>query len=154
MILHAGLIAPSEPSSWPGVLIAGASGSGKSDLMLRLIDAGWRLVADDRTLVWISGGRLFGRAPDALAGLIEARGLGVIAAPHLPFAEIVLSVRCVTDEAVERMPERGAISVLGAQLPRVHVSALEASAPAKVAHALTHLGLRGQGAYQAARAGA
>ncbi len=154
MILHAGLIAPPEPWSSPGVLIAGGSGSGKSDLMLRLMDAGWRLVADDRTLVWISGGRLFGRAPDAIAGLIEARGLGVISAPHLPFAEIVLSVRCITDEAVERAPEPASISVLGALLPRVHLSALEASAPAKVARALTHLGLRGQGAYQAARAGA
>ena len=141
MILHAGLITPPRPQGWPGVLIAGASGAGKSDLMLRLMGLGWRLVADDRTLVWVSEGRLFGRAPEPIAGLIEARGLGVIAAPYRDFAEIVLSVRCVPAESVERMPPERRISVLGVELPRVELSGLEASAPAKVAHALTHLGL-------------
>ena len=141
MILHAGLITPPDPRAWPGVLIAGASGAGKSDLMLRLMDAGWRLVADDRTLVWVSQGRLFGRAPAPLGGLIEARGLGVIAAPHRDFAEIVLSVRCVSPNSVERMPPEKHISVLGVGLPRVELPGLEASAATKVARALTHLGL-------------
>ena len=141
MILHAGLVVPPKPRGWPGVLIAGASGSGKSDLMLRLMDAGWRLVADDRTLVWVSEGRLFGRAPESLAGLIEARGLGVIASPYRQFAEIVLSVRCVKPESVERMPDDKRISVLGVELPRVELPGLEASAATKVALALTHLGL-------------
>ena len=141
MILHAGLIVPPRPGRSGGVLIAGASGAGKSDLMLRLMDAGWRLVADDRTLVWVSEGRLFGRAPAPLAGLIEARGLGVIAAPWLSFSEIRLSVRCVAADAVERMPPDRRISVLGVDLPRVELPGLEASAPGKVARALTHLGL-------------
>ncbi len=141
MILHAGLIVPPQPRAWPGVLIAGASGAGKSDLMLRLMDAGWRLVADDRTLVWVSQGRLFGRAPETLAGLIEARGLGVIAAPYRQFAEIVLSVRCVPADTVERIPPDKRISVLGVELPRVELPGLEATAATKVAHALTHLGL-------------
>ena len=50
---------------WRGALIEGPSGAGKSDLALRALDAGFRLVADDRVVVWTSGGRLFGRAPDA-----------------------------------------------------------------------------------------
>ena len=141
MILHAGLITPPQPRGWPGVLIAGASGAGKSDLMLRLMEAGWRLVADDRTLVWVSEGRLFGRAPEPLTGLIEARGLGVIAAPYREFTEIVLSVRCVPPANVERMPPERRISVLGVELPRLELPGLEASAAAKVARALTHLGL-------------
>ena len=141
MIIHAGLITPPRPRGWPGVLIAGASGSGKSDLMLRLMDAGWRLVADDRTLVWVSQGRLFGRAPAPLAGLIEARGLGVISAPYRDFAEIVLSVRCSPPDSIERVPPERRISVLGVELPRVELAGLEASAPSKVARALTHLGL-------------
>jgi len=141
MILHAGLIVPPRPRAWPGVLIAGPSGAGKSDLMLRLMEAGWRLVADDRTLVWLSQGRLFGRAPAPLAGLIEARGVGVVAAPYRDFAEIVLSVRCVPPETVERAPPDRRVSLLGVDLPRVELPGLEASAPAKVARALTHLGL-------------
>jgi serine kinase of HPr protein (carbohydrate metabolism regulator) len=141
VILHAGLITPPQPRDWPGVLIGGASGAGKSDLMLRLMEAGWRLVADDRTLVWVSQGRLFGRAPAPLAGLIEARGLGVVATPYRDFAEIVLSVRCVSPEAVERTPPERRVAVLGVDLPRLELPGLEASAPAKVARALTHLGL-------------
>ena len=77
MILHAGLIAARIAGFWRGVLIEGPSGSGKSDLALRALSQGFRLVADDRVVVWASGGRLFGRAPEILNGLIELRGLGV-----------------------------------------------------------------------------
>ena len=141
MIRHAGLIARFDRGGWRGVLIEGRSAAGKSDLALRALERGWRLVADDRTLVWVSEGRLFGRAPDTLAGLIEARGLGVIASPYRPFAEIVLSVRCVPPDTVERVPPPRRISVLGVELPRVELPGLEASAATKVARALTHLGL-------------
>ena len=64
------------------MLIEGPSGSGKSDLALRAIEIGFRLVADDRTLVWASGGALYGRAPAPLGGLIEVRGVGVLAGPR------------------------------------------------------------------------
>lgn len=104
MILHAGLIARRQAGRWRGVLIEGASGAGKSDLALRAIDAGWALVADDRTLVWVSGGRLFGRAPAPLAGLIEARGVGVVASPWRAFAGIDLIVTCAPSGAVSGRP--------------------------------------------------
>jgi serine kinase of HPr protein (carbohydrate metabolism regulator) len=154
MILHAGLIARLEPGGWRGVLIEGASGSGKSDLALRAIAAGWALVADDRTLVWTSGGRLFGRAAPALAGLIEARGVGVVAEAQRGFAPIDLVVRCVASGAVDRLPEPQAVSLLGLTLPRLDLVALEASATVKLERALSHLGLRPQPAYQACRASA
>src|SRR5581483_2217647 len=77
VIHHAGLLAKWAEGHWNGVLIEGDSGSGKSDLALRALDEGWALVADDRTLLWACEGRLYGRAPDPIAGLIEARGLGV-----------------------------------------------------------------------------
>ena len=57
-----------------GVLILGKPGSGKSDLVLRLIDRGWALVADDR--VHIEAG--WAEAPRSLAGLLEVRGLGIL----------------------------------------------------------------------------
>ena len=131
------------------MLIEGPSGAGKSDLALRALDAGWSLVADDRTLIWSCEDRLFGRAPDALDGLIEIRGVGVTPSPTRAFAEIALIAVCVAADDIERMPEKEARTVLGVALPVVRLAALEASAPAKLGHALWRLGLGGQPAYQA-----
>ena len=153
MILHAGLIARLDPGGWRGVLIEGASGTGKSDLALRAIDRGWVLVADDRTLVWVCEGRLYGRAAPALAGLIEARGVGVVTAPRRLFAPIDLVACCRAGETIERMPEFQTSNRLGVAIPRIDLPAREASAPVKLDHALSHLGLRPQPAYQASRAG-
>ena len=72
MIIHGGLVMKRINQVWRGALIEGESGSGKSDLMLRLLDLGFRLVADDRVVLWRSDGVLYGRAPDPLRGLIEA----------------------------------------------------------------------------------
>ena len=69
-----------------GVLILGDSGAGKSDLALRLIDDGARLVADDRTELYVSRDALYAQAPKSIAGLIEVRGLGIVA---LPFRKTV-----------------------------------------------------------------
>jgi serine kinase of HPr protein (carbohydrate metabolism regulator) len=153
MILHAGLIARLDPAGWRGVLIEGASGSGKSDLALRALDAGWALVADDRTLIWTSGGRLYGRAAPALAGLVEARGLGVLGERSRPFAPISLDIRCVEAASVERMPEFQTRILLDVEIPRLDLVAKEASATAKLTRALSRLGLGAHPAYQACRVG-
>jgi serine kinase of HPr protein (carbohydrate metabolism regulator) len=140
MIVHAGLVARLAGGRWRGVLILGASGSGKSDLALRLIDGGgFSLVADDRVLVWTSGGRLFGRAPDTLFGLVEARGLGVLPTSARAFSAIDLAVECVAGP-VERLPDPQRIPQLGHDLPLVRLVAAEASAPAKIGRALMGLG--------------
>jgi serine kinase of HPr protein (carbohydrate metabolism regulator) len=133
LIRHAGLIATRLGERWRGALIEGPSGSGKSDLALRMLERGFRLVADDRTELWTAGGRLFGRAPDALAGLIEVRGQGIQPALALPLAHVVLVVRC---GAPERMPEPQSAELLGISLPVVTIAALEASAAAKLSRAL------------------
>jgi len=142
MIRHAGLLARRIEGDWRGVLIEGPSGSGKSDLALRCLDAGWTLVADDRTLLWTCQGRLYGRAPDTLAGLVEARGLGVLPAPARPFAEVRLVVECAPPDAVERVPEPEARFLLGVCVPSLRLAALVASATAKLGRALTYLGVR------------
>jgi serine kinase of HPr protein (carbohydrate metabolism regulator) len=142
VIHHAGFLARRLRGDWRGALIEGPSGSGKSDLALRALDAGWSLVADDRTLLWTSGGRLFGRAPDALAGLIEARGIGVVPTAQRAFAEVRLIVRCVEADAVERLPRDEVERVLGVDVPLLRLAAREPSAPAKLSRALTHLGVR------------
>lgn len=141
MIRHAGLVATRLQGRWRGALIEGPSGTGKSDLAVRMIGAGFRLVADDRVLVWTSGGRLFGKAPQPIAGLIEARGVGVIPATPLDFCEISLVVQCQSKAtAVERMPSSEPVKVEGVALPQIELWPFEAAGPAKLRHALEHLG--------------
>jgi serine kinase of HPr protein (carbohydrate metabolism regulator) len=143
VVLHGGLVALRLEGRWRGALILGPSGAGKSDLALRAMDAGFRLVADDRVTVWRSGGALYGRAPDPLSGLIEARGTGILAAPSLGYAQVVLAVRCIeAGEAIERMPEPETQTIAGAAVPLIRLDPREASAPAKLRRALLHLGHR------------
>jgi serine kinase of HPr protein (carbohydrate metabolism regulator) len=133
VIRHAGLIAQRLGGRWRGVLIEGPSGAGKSDLALRALDQGFRLVADDRVALWTLQDRLFGRAPDTLAGLMELRGLGVLGAPALPLSEVALIARC---GAPERLPDSETAEILGVVVPVVTLAALEPSAPAKLSRAL------------------
>jgi hypothetical protein len=149
MILHAGLIALRLGGRWAGVLIEGPSGSGKSDLALRALEDGFRLVADDRVVVWASGGVAYGRAPAALVGLIEVRGQGVRRVAPVDFARVVLVAVCgASPDAIERMPDLAYADVAGVATPRLAVSAFEASAPTKLRHAMQHLGVARQQAYQ------
>ncbi|MBA4011318.1 MAG: serine kinase [Phenylobacterium sp.] len=144
MIVHAGLLAAYIDGTWRGVLIEGPSGAGKSDLALRALDHGFRLVADDRVVLWACDGALFGRAPDTLSGLIEVRGLGVLPEPALPFCRIALAVAC---EQHERMPAPAFRDYVGLSIPALSLQALESSAPAKLRRALQHLGAWAEEAY-------
>ncbi len=116
------------------VLIEGASGSGKSDLALRLIDRGATLVSDDQTLVVRAGKLLIARAPTTIAGQIEVRGIGIVAMPHVDDVPVGLLVR--VDGAVERMPERRARKIAGIDVRQFAVDPFHASAPIKVELAL------------------
>lgn len=110
------------------MLLLGPSGSGKSDLLLRLLDHGFTLVADDR--VEIEEG--VARPAERLAGLLEVRGLGIVRLPHVPAARLWLAVRLGTPE---RLPPRGERHPsLG--LPLVTVDPALPSAPHRVAMAL------------------
>jgi serine kinase of HPr protein (carbohydrate metabolism regulator) len=135
LIRHAGLIAIRVGGYWRGVLIEGPPGAGKSDLALRALEQGFSLVADDRVLLWTSAGRLFGRAPDTLYGLLEVRGLQVIGVPALPLAEVGLVARC---GAAERIPEPRFAEIAGVSLPLMEIDPREAAAPAKLRRALDH----------------
>ncbi|WP_033074578.1 HPr kinase/phosphorylase [Sphingopyxis sp. MWB1] len=117
------------------VLILGASGQGKSDLALRLIDRGAELVADDRCDIWAEGGELWCRPPENLAGKMEVRGIGIIERPWTAPAPLALAVRLA--DSYERMPEAECVeTVAGHSLPALRLSAFEASAPIKVLIAL------------------
>jgi serine kinase of HPr protein (carbohydrate metabolism regulator) len=141
MIRHAGLAALRLNGFWRGVLIEGPSGAGKSDLVLRALGEGFRLVADDRVLVWTSGGRPWGRAPDPLAGLMESRGLGVLPLPAVACAPIVLAIRCeASAEAVERHPAGETLDLGGLAVPLRALWPFDPAAPAKLRRAMEHLG--------------
>jgi len=123
-----------------GVLITGPSGSGKSDLALRLLDRGFRLVSDDRTLVRREQDRLIASAPTQIAGKMEVRGIGIVDVEHLAEARVALVVELTSE--VERLPDEGRERpLLGIRIPLVSIDSRTASAPAKVALALSRLGL-------------
>ncbi len=88
-ILHGSCVALDRDRA---IVITGASGSGKSALALQLIALGARLVADDKTRVALCGRALMASAPDTIAGLIEARGVGILRADPMPEARLVLAV--------------------------------------------------------------
>ena len=119
-----------------GLLIRGDPGSGKSDLALRLIDTGARLIADDRVDLRRMDGSLILSPPPASAGMIEVRGLGIL---RLPFARDVplgLFVDLIPGEEVERLPERQTCRFLDQDVPWIAIAPFQASAPAKLRHAL------------------
>jgi len=119
--------------SGQGVLIRGVPGSGKSDLALRLIDAGASLVADDQTWLALDGDRVAARPPETIAGLIEARGVGILRLPYLAPIPLALVVDLVGDaDAIERLPEPSTAVLMGIALPRLDLIAFQASAAAKV----------------------
>lgn len=141
MIRHAGMVALRLGGTWRGALIEGPSGGGKSDLALRALGEGFRLVADDRVLVWASGGRVWGRAPDGLAGLMESRGVGVLPAGAISHARIVLAIRCVASpDAVERYPAGETLDLAGVAVPLRPLWPFDPAAPAKLRRSMEHLG--------------
>jgi serine kinase of HPr protein (carbohydrate metabolism regulator) len=122
-----------------GVLLRGPSGSGKSDLALRLIDGGARLVADDQTELTRSPNGLVARSPASIAGKMEVRGVGIVRVPTVPSATVQLVVDLVPPDRVERLPEPEFCEYLQYSMPLLVLAPFEASAPAKVRLALASL---------------
>ncbi len=110
------------------ILIRGPSGAGKSRLAWELMEAARsgalafaRLVGDDRVYLQPAGGRLLVRPAEALAGLIELRGLGILRREHEPCAVVGLVVDLGAADA-ERLPERDQTVVEGITIPRLAVA--------------------------------
>jgi HPr kinase/phosphorylase len=104
-----------------GVLLIAPPGGGKSDLLLRLIGRGWRLVADDQVSLSVADGGPVAAPPAALAGALEVRGLGLL---------VGLDWAC----APLRAPERWRAA--GADLPLLHLDPWGPAAPDLLAMAL------------------
>jgi HPr kinase/phosphorylase len=114
------------------VLLRGSPGAGKSDLALRLIDAGAQLVADDQSQLCRRGEALIVRSPPAISGMIEVRGIGIMRVVPLAEAPVAMIVDLVPRERVERMPERRRETLLGLSVPLLALAPFDASAPAKL----------------------
>ena len=135
--VHASTVA----SNGRAVLIAGPSGSGKSDLALRLLDRGFTLVSDDQTIVRKDGERLLASAPPTIAGKLEIRGIGIVEMERTDDVPIALIVELTGD--IQRLPDDSRDRpILGIRLPIVTIDAMTASAPSKVALALDRMGLK------------
>ncbi|HWA90641.1 MAG TPA: HPr kinase/phosphatase C-terminal domain-containing protein [Rhizomicrobium sp.] len=120
-----------------GILLLGPSGAGKSDLALRLIEKGAILVSDDRTDLCVKNEKLIASPPAGIRGLIEARGLGIVALPHAHKARVALAVKLTARPP--RLPEREDYKApwdLPVGVPLLRLAPFEASAPAKIALAV------------------
>ena len=107
-----------------GVLLKGASGSGKSDLALRLItNKRARLVADDVVDLYEKDGKILGTAPQNLQGLLEIRGVGIVKYPFINDSPISLVVNLVASDKVERMPKNEYENILGVEIPKIDLYA-------------------------------
>jgi serine kinase of HPr protein (carbohydrate metabolism regulator) len=135
--LHSSTVA----SDGRAVLITGPSGSGKSDLALRLLDRGFILVSDDQTIVRRDGNRLLAAAPPTIGGKLEVRGIGIVEVERTTDVPLALVVELRSD--IQRMPDDSRErTILGIGVPLISVDAMTASAPSKVALALDRLGLK------------
>ena len=126
------------------VLIRGKPGSGKSDLVLRLIDTkGFginqkplhaKLVADDQVELIRVEHRIYVSPPKTLAGMLEVRGWGIMTLPHKARAILHLVVDLGSHAEIPRMPEPAerSIEILGLPFQRLWVDPASASAAARI----------------------
>jgi HPr kinase/phosphorylase len=112
--LHASAVAWNDRAA----LITGASGSGKSALVLQLLAHGCALIADDATVLQVDNGQLIASAPPSTQGMIEARGVGLLNAPFTT-APVTL---CISMDQIEtdRLPPWREVTYLGVSLPLLH----------------------------------
>ncbi len=135
MNLHASSVALEGQA----VLLAGASGAGKSDVALRLIDSGATLISDDQTELAVKDGVLVASSPETLAGLIEVRHVGLLRMERAVFVPVSLYVELTPHEQMlERLPMLETIDLLGHSVRRLWLPGFAASTPAKIRAALKY----------------
>jgi len=119
------------------VLLRGVSGSGKSDLALRMMACGAKLIGDDYLEVTQGeDGRLIMASPSTIRGRIEVRNVGILEVPYQPSAPIDLILLLGDIARLERLPEARTICLEGVVVPCLEFYAFEASAPEKFRAAL------------------
>ncbi len=129
-----------------GLLIFGESGTGKSDLSLRLIDEGGILISDDYTILslrqtnepletpslWTDIPKIWASCPDTLAGLLEIRGLGIIKTPYIQTHPLDCVIMLQAD--YPRMPDVDFFDYKNVRLRKFFVNPFELSVLNKIKH--------------------
>ena len=140
MLVHASCVAINGIA----ILIRGESASGKSDLLLQLLETSGTglgdlqlkaaLIADDQTLLSMQGDRLWASCPETIKGLVEVRGEGIVAVTAQGPAPLGLIVDLIPIQQIERLPEAGQLqaALLGFHLPRLLVGSGTVSAASRV----------------------
>ena len=129
MLIHASSVAINDSA----VLLVGEAGVGKSDVALRLIDAGAVLIADDQTILTQDNNVLMASSPTSIKGLIEVRHVGLLRMPSVPATPVALYVELVPpDENLERLPDDEFITLETISIRKLRLPAYAASTPAKI----------------------
>lgn len=114
-----------------GLLITGESGSGKSDLALRLIDSGATLISDDLTICMKKETSIHLFSMEKICGLIEIRGIGLMKVPYIENIKLSMIIQLV-DKEIDRLPKIRKKKLLGLNFPLIKIFSKEASAVAKI----------------------
>ena len=86
-----------------GVVILGKSGSGKSNLAIKLISMGAKLISDDQTHFKLKENKIIISKPKTTPNFIEARGIGLIKVPFVVSAKLFCFVK-ITNLELNRLP--------------------------------------------------
>ena len=114
-----------------GVLILGDSGSGKSDLALRLIDNGATLISDDISICRKNSNNIYLYCPPEIRGLLEVREIGIITVPFVERIKLRLVVNLKSNNN-ERFPKDSSFRILGIKIPIINIEGKNSSAVAKI----------------------
>ncbi len=114
-----------------GVLILGDSGSGKSDLALRLIDSGATLISDDISICRKNSNNIYLYCPPEIKGLLEVREIGIITVPFVERIKLRLVVNLKSNNN-ERFPKDSSFRILGIKIPIINIEGKNSSAVAKI----------------------
>ena len=99
------------------ILIQGPSGTGKTSLALQLIERGAHLIGDDIVEVFIKNKQLYCKSEEKLKGVVEVRGLGLVAGLKVSKPAPVLCVIRLHKKSTERLPKKKTISLLNKKIP-------------------------------------
>lgn len=114
-----------------GVAIFGDSGSGKSDLALRLIDSGATLISDDITVFSKLENYIHLFGVENTKGLLEVREIGIITVPYIEGIRLKLIIK-LTNKEIERIPKTNQTKLLGLKFPKLEINGKNSSSVAKV----------------------
>lgn len=138
ILRHGTAVLLPQPDGAPAaVFIRGASGSGKSDLAFRLMAEGAMLISDDQVDLERRQDKIYAGAVEAIRGLVEVRGVGLLRYPVADPSPLRLVVDLVAREDVPRLPEWQETEILGLRLPLLRLHAFETSAAHKLRAAMT-----------------